>query len=226
MRSPARHLPRAGAADVVLEQLERDAIADGEVVDRAAFTNIGPMKIDLAIVGQPDESVTLADEQPHDTPAARDPPRIRRTGAGSPRGRRPSGGAIKVLAHALPARFRTLPTHREADSSVAIATLPDRQDGRLVDVVPQPGWTSGGASQTWLVTPEAGTAHGKTQGYSVARFPVCARSIAMPHVRSGAQSVCVVRRRFSPTSRHHRGRRYGASRFLLLPPITPGRAPP
>jgi hypothetical protein len=97
---PAADPQRAGAADRVFEQLEADAIADHQVVDRAAFADIGAMEEDFAIVGQTDEPVSLADQQLDDSPVRHDASMLDRAGAGVPRGRRRlTGGAIEVRAH-------------------------------------------------------------------------------------------------------------------------------
>lgn len=57
------------AADGVLEHLEGDAIAHGEVVERGSFANIAAMEEDFAAVVGPDEPVALADEEPDDAPS-------------------------------------------------------------------------------------------------------------------------------------------------------------
>ena len=49
------HAKRACAADGILEQLERDGIADDEIVERGALGDVAPMKEHLAIVCQADE---------------------------------------------------------------------------------------------------------------------------------------------------------------------------
>src|SRR4030095_2747192 len=49
----AHHAQRARAAHRVLEQLERDGIADLEVIERSALPQIRAMKINLACIRQP-----------------------------------------------------------------------------------------------------------------------------------------------------------------------------
>src|SRR5262245_20098523 len=59
----AHHAQRARAAHRVLEQLERDGIADLEVIERSALLQIRAMKINLARIRQPDEPVALTNQE-------------------------------------------------------------------------------------------------------------------------------------------------------------------
>ena len=61
----AHHAQRARAAHRVLEQLERDGIADLEVIERRALLQIRAMKINLARIRQPDEPVALTNQEVH-----------------------------------------------------------------------------------------------------------------------------------------------------------------
>jgi len=59
---------RTRPADRVLEQLERDGIADLEIIERGALPQITAMKVDLAIIAQADESVALANHDLGNSP--------------------------------------------------------------------------------------------------------------------------------------------------------------
>ncbi len=67
----AHHAQRARAAHRVLEQLERDGIADLEVIERRALLEIRAMKINLARILQSDEPVALTNQEAHN-PTGRD----------------------------------------------------------------------------------------------------------------------------------------------------------
>jgi len=60
------HPQRASTAEGILQQLEGDRIADGEIIERYAILEVAPMEIDLATVRETDESVALPDQQLHD----------------------------------------------------------------------------------------------------------------------------------------------------------------
>ena len=68
---------RAGAANPILEQLERHRIADLQAVERPALTHVSAMKVDLSSVRETDKSVTLTDQQPYDVAEANHAPRRR-----------------------------------------------------------------------------------------------------------------------------------------------------
>jgi hypothetical protein len=61
----AHHAQRARAAHRVLEQLERDGIANLEVIERGALLQIRAMKINLAPIRQADEPVALTNQEVH-----------------------------------------------------------------------------------------------------------------------------------------------------------------
>jgi len=56
----------ARAADRVFEQLERHHIADAKAVKPRALLEIGPVKVDFAVLGQADVAVALPDEESGD----------------------------------------------------------------------------------------------------------------------------------------------------------------
>jgi hypothetical protein len=57
---------RTSAADGILHQIEGHRIPDNEIIERGTFLEVAPMEIDLAFISQPDEPVTLSNEQPDD----------------------------------------------------------------------------------------------------------------------------------------------------------------
>ena len=60
----APHAQRPRSAETVLEQLERQRVADRELVERRAFDQVAAMEVDVAPVSQADVAVALSDEQP------------------------------------------------------------------------------------------------------------------------------------------------------------------
>jgi hypothetical protein len=52
---------RAGAADAVSQEFERDGVANGEVIDGASVLHVRAMKVDIAIRRTADEPESLAD---------------------------------------------------------------------------------------------------------------------------------------------------------------------
>jgi hypothetical protein len=54
---------RSRAADFVTEQLERDSVADDEVVDGSAGLNVGAMEVHIVPNSDAYEAMTCADEQ-------------------------------------------------------------------------------------------------------------------------------------------------------------------
>ena len=67
---------RAGPADAVVQQLERDEIADLEIVERGALFQIGPMKEDRLAVPTTDLAVTLSHQHAADAPRRGPAPQI------------------------------------------------------------------------------------------------------------------------------------------------------
>ena len=65
------HEQRAWTADVILEQLERDALSDGERIEGEAVTDVAAVEEHRAAIRQPDEAVALADQQRDDSTRAR-----------------------------------------------------------------------------------------------------------------------------------------------------------
>jgi hypothetical protein len=100
MRLPVAHAQRASAADDVLQELERDVIANDEIVDRPTLTNISTVEIDVAIVLQANEPVPLADEQLDDLSVGYDAVALdRAVGRTSHVGSNLSCGAVQVRGH-------------------------------------------------------------------------------------------------------------------------------
>jgi hypothetical protein len=90
----------AGAADVVFEQLEVDAIAHRQCIKERALLHVTPVEEDLASVRQPDEPVALADEQRDDsTRAGRPAADLGSSGAVLANRRRLSDSALRVTTH-------------------------------------------------------------------------------------------------------------------------------
>jgi len=56
-------LQRASTADAIVEQFEHDRIADAQFTKRGALAEVASMEVDLASVGEPDESIALTHEQ-------------------------------------------------------------------------------------------------------------------------------------------------------------------
>ena len=52
-------------AHLVLEQFERHVVANGKIIERRAFAHVAAVEKHFTIVRQPDETVTLTDEE-HD----------------------------------------------------------------------------------------------------------------------------------------------------------------
>ena len=90
------------AAHPVVEQLERDVVADCKSVERDAVTQIAAMEKNLATIREPDETVALADEQHDDSTNARCAASVRRpAGSHVTSGRRLLNGASRVVTHGL-----------------------------------------------------------------------------------------------------------------------------
>jgi hypothetical protein len=64
-------LHRAGTADVVLEQLEDDRVANPECVERGALTQVAAVEEDVAAVREPDVAMPLANQERDDPARAR-----------------------------------------------------------------------------------------------------------------------------------------------------------
>jgi len=93
---------RAWTADVIVEQLEGECVADREFVERGAVAHVAPMEEHVATGRQPDEPVALADEERHDAARARHATAFRRRRRRHLASRRRlSDGAARVLAHVL-----------------------------------------------------------------------------------------------------------------------------
>jgi hypothetical protein len=50
---------RPRPAELILNELERHSIPDRQVLERGTFMHVAAMKVDLAIIAQPNVSVTL-----------------------------------------------------------------------------------------------------------------------------------------------------------------------
>jgi len=128
--SSVSHAKRACAADGILEQLERDGIADDEIVERGALGDVAPMKEHLAIVCQADEPVTLADEQLRDSARGHDSVCIGGTlGGVSSGGRRLPDGAMKPFAQVLPTRLGSAAMRLAAAVTAALRLRTGLVDG-------------------------------------------------------------------------------------------------
>lgn len=68
LRSPPLYMQRAGTAHGVVQQLECDGVADGQIIERRILLHVAAMKEDLATACEADEPVALPDEQLDDPP--------------------------------------------------------------------------------------------------------------------------------------------------------------
>ena len=64
----ADDVQRAGPAHGILEQLERHAVANTQIVEGGAIARVAAVEEYVAMVRQPDEAVTLANGNPDDAP--------------------------------------------------------------------------------------------------------------------------------------------------------------
>lgn len=109
MRLQRSDLYGSRAADLVLQQLEGDAVAEHKFIERGALPHIAAMKKDVATVREPDETVALPDEQRDDSPDARCAATVRRpAGWNVASRRRLSDSAWGVLAHFLTSAVPTV----------------------------------------------------------------------------------------------------------------------
>lgn len=99
--TPPRDAQCARTTDGILEQFEREVFADRQVTEPRPFTQVAPVKKDIAAIGKADETVSLAKHQCHDPARARTASLFRGLRHGRPSRHRLPGGAARLFRHVL-----------------------------------------------------------------------------------------------------------------------------